>query len=147
MDNEFDMSIVINERLAEIKVLQERLVNENLTPKESKRITKEITKLEKMNKKSEFWGNITNKLEKTGGDLQRVGGSMQRAGLKTTAAVWTPAVYVGYKAVKKVKGKSPESDLVALIKECEEAHKKGDITEEQMKEYVTDFVNRYYRVE
>ncbi|WP_037592507.1 hypothetical protein [Sporosarcina sp. D27] len=98
-----------------------------------------------MNKKSDFWGNIAKKSEETGAKLQQTGKTMQKAGLKTTAVMWTPAIFLGYKAIKSVKGKSPESDLVTPVKECEQAHAGGKITEEQMKEYIIDFTDNYYR--
>ncbi|GKV65496.1 MULTISPECIES: BREX-1 system adenine-specific DNA-methyltransferase PglX [unclassified Sporosarcina] len=137
----------INQRNIEIERLTTLLNSGSLTPKELKKTEKEIAKLEKMNKKSEFWGGVASKTTATGEKLQQTGKAMQKAGLKTTAAVWTPAVYLGYKAVKSVKGRSPESDLVALVKECEEAHAAGKITEEQMKQYIIDFTNNYYRKE
>lgn len=145
MDNE--VIETIEERKAEIEKLNARINTESLNPKEAKKIEKEIKKLEKMNKKAEFWGGLAKKTEDTGNKLQQVGGAMQKAGLKTTAAVWTPAVYLGYKAVKKNKDKNgtPESDLITLIKECEQAYKEGKIDETTMKEYITDFVNNYYR--
>lgn len=136
---------IIDDRNAEIETLKTQLNSGTLNPKETKRVTKEIAKLEKLNKKTEFWGGVASKTASTGEKLQKTGKSMQKAGLKTTAAVWTPGIYLGYKAVKKVKGKSPESDLVSLVKECEEAHAAGKITEEQMKEYIIDFTNNYYR--
>jgi|SRR5690625_4335153 len=141
---------IIAERNEEIESLNNRLNNEDLNRKEIRKIEKEIKKLEKMNKKSEFWGNLADKTESTGQQLQKTGKSMTKLGLKTTAAVWTPPIFLGYLGVKAVKGKkdknsNPESDLITLIKECEQAHKDGKIDEEAMKEYITDFVNNYYR--
>ncbi len=43
------------------------------------------------------------KMQKTGESMQKVGKSMMGAGLKTTAIVWTPGLYLGYKGVKAVK--------------------------------------------
>lgn len=140
-----DLQTTINNRIHEIEELQTRLDGGKLDKKEAKKATKEIANLEKMNKKAAFWGGVSNKLETNGAKLQDTGKAMQKAGLKTTAVVWTPVIYAGYKAVKSVKGKSPESDLVELVKECEEAHKQGHITEEQMKEYIVDFTINHYR--
>lgn len=142
---------IIEERKAEIEELEERLNNEKLNARETRKIEKQIKKLKKMNKKSEFWGNLATKSEETGQKLQRTGKSMQKAGLKTTAITWTPVIYAGYKGVKKIRDKNnadnstPESDLISLVKECEQAHKEGKIDTDTMKEYITDFVNNYYR--
>lgn len=136
---------IINERQQQINLLQAQLDAGTLDKKEAKRAEKEIKSLEKMNKKAEFWGGVSNKLETKGAALQETGKSMQKAGLKTTAVVWTPAIYAGYKIAKNVKGKSAESDLVTLVKECEQTHAEGKITEAEMKEYVISFVDNYYR--
>lgn len=92
---------------------------------------------------------IGNNLDKTGDSLQSTGKSMVKAGMHTTAAVWTPAIYLGYRGVKHVRNKpkneSVEQDLIELINEVEKAHKDGKITEAQKKEYVLDFVDNYYR--
>lgn len=92
---------------------------------------------------------IGNNLDKAGDSLQSTGKSMVKAGMHTTAAVWTPAIYVGYRGVKhmrnKPKNESVEQDLIELINEVEKAHKDGKITEAQKKEYVLDFVDNYYR--
>lgn len=92
---------------------------------------------------------IGNNLDKTGDALQSTGNSMVKAGAHTTAAVWTPALYVGYRGVKhlrnKPKNESVEQDLIELINEVEKAHKDGKITEAQKKDYVLDFVDNYYR--
>src|SRR5690625_5191498 len=138
---------IVEERNLEIEELKDRLNKEDLNKKEVKNIEKQIKRLEKMNKKSKFWGNLATKSGNAGQKLQSTGKSMQKAGLKTTAAVWTPAIYLGYKGVKKLRNKdsTPESDLISLIKECEQAHKDGKIDEETMEEYITDFVNNYYR--
>ena len=136
----------IEERNAEVETLREQL--NNATGREKKKIEKEIKKLEKMNKKSEFWGNLANKTESTGQKLQQTGSKMTKVGLKTTAAVWTPPIFLGYlgvKAVKKNKNSTPEDDLIELVKECKQAHKEGKIDEDTMKDYITDFVNEYYR--
>lgn len=138
---------VIEERKAEIERLKSRLENEDLSAKEIRQINKEIKKLEKMNKKSEFWGGLAKKTEDTGQKLEETGKKMVRTGMKTTAITWTPAIYLAYKGVKKIRKKNgtPEQDLIELIKECEQAHKEGEIDEETMKEYITEFVNEYYR--
>ena len=140
-----DLQTIINERIEQIQTLQAQLDSGTLDKKEAKKATKEIANLEKMNKKAAFWGGMSNKLETNGAKMQETGKAMQKAGLKTTAIVWTPVIYAGYKVAKNVKGKSAESDLVTLIKECEQAHADGQITEEQMKEYIVDFTNNYYR--
>lgn len=145
MDMTENLADIINERQQQINTLQAQLDAGTLDKKEAKRAEKEIKSLEKMNKKSEFWGGVSNKLETKGAALQETGKSMQKAGLKTTAVVWTPAIYAGYKIAKNVKGKSAESDLVTLVKECEQAHAEGKITEAEMKEYVVSFVDNYYR--
>ena len=92
---------------------------------------------------------IGENLDKTGDALQSTGKGMVKAGAHTTAAVWTPAIYLGYRGVKhlrnKPKNESVEQDLIELINEVEKAHKDGKITEAQKKEYVLDFVDNYYR--
>ncbi len=98
------------------------------------------------------------KMGEFGESLSEKGKKMQKAGLHTTAAVWTPALYLGYRAVKKngkkdndknavIADSTPEQDLIKLIQECEQAHKDGKIDEEKMKEYIMDFTNNYYRNE
>lgn len=143
--NEVEQSI--EERTEEIARLNDQLAT--ASSRDAKRIEKEIKKLEKQNKKAEFWGGLASKTEATGNKLKETGSAMQKAGLKTTAAVWTPAIYLGYKAVKgaKSKGSTPESDLIELVKECEQAHKQGKVDEATMKEYIQDFVNNHYRNE
>lgn len=88
-------------------------------------------------------------MESTGDKMQSAGKGMVKAGMHTTAAVWTPAIYLGYRGVKHVRNKpkneSVEQDLIELINEVEKAHKDGKITEAQKKEYVLDFVDNYYR--
>lgn len=145
MDMTESVTDVINQRQTDIDTMQAQINSGTIDKKEVKRLTKEIAKLEKLNKKSKFWGGVSNKLETKGAQLQETGKSMQKAGLKTTAVVWTPAIYAGYKIAKNVKGKSAESDLVTLVKECEQAHADGKITEVEMKEYVVSFVDNYYR--
>src|SRR5699024_9631765 len=92
---------------------------------------------------------IGNNLDKVGTSMQSTGKGMIKAGMHTTAAVWTPAIYLGYRGVKHVRNKpkneSVEQDLIELINEVEKAHKDGKITEAQKKEYVLDFVDNYYR--
>lgn len=136
---------VIGQRNEEISRLKSQIAMGTLTPREEKKVSKEIAKLEKEQKKTESLMKFAGKLNGGGAKMQQVGSSMQKAGLKTTAAVWTPAIYLGYKAAKKIKGKSPESDLVELVKECEEAHKQGKITEDEMKQYIVDFTLNEYR--
>ncbi len=88
-------------------------------------------------------------MESTGGKMQSAGKGMVKAGLHTTGAVWTPAIYLGYQGIKharkKPKNESVEQDLIELIKEVERAHKEGKITEEQKREYIIDFVDNYYK--
>ena len=88
-------------------------------------------------------------MESTGDKMQSAGKGMVKAGMHTTAAVWTPAIYLGYRGVKHVRNKpkneSVEQDLIELINEVEKAHKDGKITEAQKKEYVLYFVDNYYR--
>ena len=88
-------------------------------------------------------------MESTGDKMQSAGKGMVKAGMHTTAAVWTPAIYLGYRGVKHVRNKpkneSVEQDLIELINEVEKAHKDGKITEAQKKEYVLDLVDNYYR--
>ncbi|MGE6370634.1 hypothetical protein ACQKDB_16020 [Planococcus kocurii] len=135
----------VEQRRQQIMDMRAQVSSGELTPREIKKLEKEIAKIEKMNKKSEFWGNLAAKADSGGSKMQDTGKAMQKAGLKTTAIVWTPVIYAGYKVAKNVKGKSAESDLVTLIKECEQAHADGQITEDQMKEYIVDFTNNYYR--
>lgn len=100
---------------------------------------------------------FADKVEDFGERIGKKGDAMKKAGLHTTAAVWTPALYLGYRAVKKNGKKdneenvvpansTPEQDLIKLIQECEQAHKDGKIDEETMKEYIVDFTNKYYRM-
>ena len=88
-------------------------------------------------------------LEKTGNSLQSTGGKIAKVGMHTTGAVWTPVIYLGYQGIKharkKPKNESVEQDLIELIKEVEQAHKDGKITEEQKREYIIDFVDNYYK--
>lgn len=42
------------------------------------------------------------KIEKLGEELQKAGNKMMGSGAKTTAAVWSPALYLTYKGAKKV---------------------------------------------
>lgn len=95
------------------------------------------------------WTRAANASESIGNKMQSAGKSMTKAGLHTTAAVWTPAIYLGYQAVKQSrkqpKNETPEQDLIELINEVEKAHKDGKINEQQKKEYVIDFVDNYYR--
>lgn len=92
---------------------------------------------------------LGNNLNKTGDALQSTGKGMVKAGAHTTAAVWTPALYVGYRGVKhlrnKPKNESVEQDLIELINEVEKAHKDGKITEEQKREYIINFVDEFYK--
>ncbi|MCJ0932562.1 hypothetical protein MST22_15550 [Virgibacillus halodenitrificans] len=137
----------IQERQEQIDSLTAQL--KDADPKQVKKIEKEIKKLEKANKKAEFWNNAAKKTESTGQKFQETGKAMQKAGLKTTAAVWTPAIYVGYKVIKKQRNKNetPEQELISLIKECEQAYKSKQIDEETMKSYIADYVNNHYREE
>lgn len=128
----------------EIEVLQAQL-EETEAPKERKKIEKSITKFKKMIEKSEFWGKVAEKTTTTGEKLQRTGNSMTRVGLKTTAAVWTPAVFGAYKVGKALKDKPKEDDLITVIKECQQAHKDGKITEDEMKQHILEFTNNYYK--
>lgn len=94
------------------------------------------------------------KMGEFGESLGRKGDAMKKAGLHTTAAVWTPALYVGYRVIKKNNEveapiapiDSPEDHLIAFIKECEQGYKEGKIDEDTLKEYVVDFTNNYYRM-
>lgn len=128
----------------EIEKLEEKL-NEDLTKREKKKIEKEITKNKKYIEKSAFWQNLADKAETTGNKLQNVGGKMQKVGLKTTAAVWTLALYGAYKVGKSLKNKPKEDDLIKFIKECQTAYKDGKITENEMKEHILTFTNNYYK--
>lgn len=95
------------------------------------------------------WTKAAEKMDSIGNKMQSTGKGMVKAGMHTTAAVWTPAIYLGYRGVKHVRNKpkneSVEQDLIELINEVEKAHKDGKITEAQKKEYVLDFVDNYYR--
>lgn len=88
-------------------------------------------------------------MESTGGKMQSAGKGMVKGGLHATGAVWTPVIYLGYQGIKharkKPKNESVEQDLIELIKEVEQAHKDGKITEEQKREYIIDFVDNYYK--
>ena len=90
-----------------------------------------------------------NTADKTGDRLQSAGKGMVKAGLHTTGAVWTPVIYAGYQGVKhfrnKPKNESIEQDLIELVQEVEQAHKDGEITEKQKREYIIDFVDNYYK--
>src|SRR5699024_744118 len=88
-------------------------------------------------------------MESTGDKMQSAGKGMVKGGLHATGAVWTPVIYLGYQGIKharkKPKNESVEQDLIELIKEVEQAHKDGKITEEQKREYIIDFVDNYYK--
>lgn len=128
----------------EIEVLEIKL-SEIEEPKEKKKIEKEIARLKKAIEKSDFWFRLAEKSTTTGEKLQRTGNSMTRVGLKTTAAVWTPAVFGAYKVGKALKDKPKEDDLITVIKECQQAHKDGKITEDEMKQHILEFTNNYYK--
>lgn len=125
-------------------MLQAQL-EETEVPKERIKIEKSINKFKKMIEKSEFWGKLAEKTTTTGEKLQRPGNSMTRVGLKTTAAVWTPAVFGTYKVGKALKDKPKEDDLITVIKEWQQAHKDGKITEDEMKQHILEFTNNYYK--
>lgn len=98
------------------------------------------------------WTKAGNALENAGNKMDSVGRKMQKAGLKTTAIVWTPVLYGGYKIGKSAFGKdktannnSPEQEFIGLINECEQAFKDGKIDEATMKFYIQDFANTKYR--
>lgn len=132
--------------------LQSWIVEENDKIEKQKRLIEDPgyadQLLEEMTENSKFT-KIAKELEKTGDALQSTGKGMVKAGAHTTAAVWTPALYVGYRGVKhlrnKPKNESVEQDLIELINEVEQAEKDGKITEAQKKEYILDFVDYYYR--
>ncbi|OFJ78146.1 hypothetical protein [Staphylococcus sp. HMSC056G08] len=50
------------------------------------------------------------KVERLGEELQRTGNKMMGVGAKTTAAVWSPALYLTYNGVKKVSENSDTSN-------------------------------------
>lgn len=104
--------------------------------------------LEEMTENSKFT-KIAKGLDKTGDALQSTGKGMVKAGAHTTAAVWTPAIYLGYQVVKQSrkqpKNESIEQDLIELIQEVEKAHKDGKITEEQKREYIINFMDEFYK--
>lgn len=95
------------------------------------------------------WTKLANSMDKAGDAMQSTGRSMTKAGLHITGAVWSPVIYAGYQGVKHArkqpKNESVEQDLIELIKEVEQAHKDGKITEEQKREYIINFVDEFYR--
>lgn len=133
--------------------LKERLATENLSEKEIDEIDKELKQYAKGIRQSSFWDGLGTKFESAGERLEKTGKKLTKAGLHTTAAVWTPPLYIGYRLIKKNKKNnknvsinSPEDHLIAFIKECEQGYKDGKIDEETMKEYIVDFTNKYYRM-
>ncbi|WP_339179183.1 DUF4428 domain-containing protein [Oceanobacillus sp. FSL W7-1293] len=107
------------------------------------------------------WDKISEKLIESGDKSINFGEKLgekskaiRRAGYHTTAAVWVPPLYIGYRVIKKRKKNkqhdsinSPEDHLIAFIRECEQAYKEGKIDEETMKEYIVDFTNKFYRMD
>lgn len=95
------------------------------------------------------WTKAAEKMDSIGNKMQSTGQSMTKVGLHVTGAVWTPAIYLGYQAVKQSrkqpKNESVEQDLIELVNEVEKAHKEGKITEDQKREYVLHFIDNYYR--
>lgn len=98
------------------------------------------------------WTKMANTIDSTANKMDSVGRKMQKAGLKTTAIVWTPVLYGGYKVGKAAFGKdkqttnnTPEQEFIGLINECEQAYKDGKIDESTMKFYIQDFANTKYR--
>lgn len=92
---------------------------------------------------------FANKMDSIGNKMQSTGKAMTKAGLHTTAAVWTPAIYLGYQAVKQSrkqpKNESVEQDLIELINEVEQAHKEGKITEDEKRGHIINFVDEFYK--
>ena len=130
-----------------IEELSIQLQNETLSKREKKKIEKEIEQNKKYIIKSDFWFKKAESFEKNGEMLKRTGKSMQKVGLKTTAIVWTPALFAGYKVYQNIKGstETPEQDLIELIKRCEKDYKDGKIDEQTMKEYIVKFTQEEYR--
>lgn len=144
---------IIEQTRLEIEKMKERLANEDLNNRDAKKLEKQIKKAEKSLKSANFWTDLGEKTTTAGEKIGDVSKSVRKAGYHTTAAVWTPALYVGYRVLKKNKSdnstsiNSPEEHLISFIKECEQAHKDGKIDEGKMKEYIIDFTNTYYRKE
>lgn len=130
-----------------IDELNIKLQDETISKREKKKIEKEIEQNKKYIIKSDFWMKKAESFEKNGEKLKSAGKSMQRAGLKTTAIVWTPALFAGYKVYQNIKGskETPEQDLIELIKQCEKDYKNGKIDEQTMKEYIVKFTQEEYR--
>lgn len=153
-NNDPEMKDVKERMKLRTNVLKERLATEDLNEKEITEIDKELKQYAKGVKQSQFWGGLGDKFQSGGEKLERTGKKIQKAGYHTTAAVWTPALYVGYRVIKKNKKDktndaitSPEEHLINFIKECEQGYKDGKIDEETMKKYIVDFTNNYYRNE
>lgn len=143
---------IMEQARLEIEKMKDRLANEDLNNRDAKKLEKQIKKAEKSLKSANFWTDLGNKTTSAGEKLEKTGKSVQKAGLHTTAAVWTPALYVGYRVIRKNKDKgatitSPEDHLINFIRECDQGYKEGKIDEETMKKYIVDFTNNYYRNE
>lgn len=87
--------------------------------------------------------------EVAGDKLQSAGKDMMKFGMHATGAVWAPPVYLAYQGIKharkKPKNETIEQDLIELVQEVEKAHKDGNITEEQKRDFIIDFVENYYK--
>ena len=127
------------EKLIEKIELQKRLIDDPAL----------ADKMHQQNIDNSIFTKMGKGMESTGDNIQSAGKSMVKGGLHATGAVWTPVIYLGYQGIKharkKPKNESVEQDLIELIKEVEQAHKDGKITEEQKREYIIDFVDNYYK--
>jgi len=130
-----------------IRKMEEKLQDESLTPRQRRKLEKELKSNQKTLKSAKKWMKRGNWLKEKGDKLQSTGKKMTRAGLHVGGATWTPVIYAGYRVIKKNRdnSKTPEQELIDLVKECEQAYKEGKISEEQLKHYIADYVNEHYR--
>lgn len=103
--------------------------------------------------------NLGHSMTSTGEKFQSVGNKMMSSGLKTTAVVWTPALYLGYKGIKHVKKQDAsninqfknnntdsfiQSELISFVESTERARKEGVITKEMAVETIKNYLDTKY---
>lgn len=101
------------------------------------------------------WLQRAEKVQETGENLQNVGGKLMGAGAKTTAAVWTPALYLGYKGVKHASKKKSnveslevdsveKSSLIEFVSNTEQALLNNVIDKETAIKIIKDYLDNKY---
>lgn len=61
------------QRIREMEEMKIQVASGTLSPREEKKALKEIAKVEKMQMKGEFWGDLAEKMDSSGKQLQSVG--------------------------------------------------------------------------